>query len=79
VPPGGSSFGHDGISETGGGIESSTRKGSHATLKGGGNVSDGREEREERERRIEQEKRENCEDQVNRDDLEEWKPERVDS
>jgi hypothetical protein len=44
-----------------------------------GIVSDGREEREERERCIEQEKREDRENWVNRDDPDEWKPERVDS
>ena len=42
-------------------------------------MSDGREEREESERRIEQEKREDREDQIDRVDLDEWKPERVDS
>jgi hypothetical protein len=45
----------------------------------GGTVSDGREEREEREKRIEQEKQKDRQDQVNREDLDEWKPERVDS
>jgi hypothetical protein len=42
-------------------------------------VSDGREEREERQKRIDQEKQEDREDQVNREDLNEWRPERVDS
>ena len=45
----------------------------------GGIVSDGREEREEREKRIEQEKQKDRQDLVNREDLDEWKPERVDS
>ncbi len=39
-------------------------------------MSDGREEREEREKRIEQEKRENREDWVERDLQQEWEPER---
>jgi len=39
-------------------------------------LSDGREERE---KRIEQEKQKDRQDQVNREDLDEWKPERVDS
>jgi hypothetical protein len=42
-------------------------------------MSDGREEREEREKRLEQAKRENREDPIERDDLYEWKPERLDS
>lgn len=42
-------------------------------------MSDGHEEREELLRRIELEKREDREDQINRQDLDEWKPERVDS
>jgi hypothetical protein len=42
-------------------------------------LSDGREEREEREKRIEQEKQKDRQDQVTREDLDEWKPERVDS
>jgi hypothetical protein len=44
-------------------------------------MSDGREEREEREARLkQQQKKENPEDRVvDRDDLFEWEPERVDS
>ena len=42
-------------------------------------MSDGREEREEREKRLEQAKRENREDPIERDDLYEWQPERLDS
>jgi hypothetical protein len=42
-------------------------------------MPDGREERVEREMRIEQEKRENRDDRFDRDIVEEWEPERVDS
>ncbi len=42
-------------------------------------MSDGREEHEELERRREQEKRGNREDRVDRGDVDEWEPERVDS
>lgn len=42
-------------------------------------MSDGCEERKERETRIEQEKREDREDLIERDDLEAGLPERVDS
>jgi hypothetical protein len=42
-------------------------------------MADGVEERAERELRIEQEKLKDREDRVDRDDLEEWAPERVDS
>jgi hypothetical protein len=42
-------------------------------------MSDGREEREELEKRREQEKRENFEDRIDRGDVDEWEPERVDS
>jgi hypothetical protein len=49
------------------------------TLKRGGVMSDGREEREELERRREQEKREDREDRIDRGDVDEWEPERVDS
>jgi hypothetical protein len=49
------------------------------TLKRGGVMSDGREEREELEKRREQEKRENREDRIDRGDVDEWEPERVDS
>jgi hypothetical protein len=42
-------------------------------------MSDGIEERQEREKRIEQEKREDREDWISRDVAEEWEPERVDS
>ena len=42
-------------------------------------MSDGREEREELEKRREQEKRGNRDDQVDRGDVDEWEPERVDS
>ena len=45
----------------------------------GGDMSDGREERDERRKRREQESRENREDWINRDNLEELKPERTDS
>ncbi len=58
------------------------RPDTHAPLRlsdGGGTVSDGREEREERERRIEEQTRKDREDWVNRDEPDEWKPERVDS
>jgi|HubBroStandDraft_6_1064221.scaffolds.fasta_scaffold18057_5 hypothetical protein len=50
----------------------------HSKLKGV-LMSDGREEREEREMRIEEEKRKNREDLVDRENLDEWGPERVDS
>lgn len=42
-------------------------------------MSDGREERKEREMRIEQEKREDREDGIHRDYADQWEPERVDS
>jgi hypothetical protein len=42
-------------------------------------MSDGREERKEREMRIEQEKREDGEDRIDRNKPDEWEPERVDS
>jgi hypothetical protein len=42
-------------------------------------MSDGREERKEREMRIEQEKRGNGEDQIDGNKPDEWEPERVDS
>jgi hypothetical protein len=42
-------------------------------------MADGREEREELDIRINQEKREDRSDRVNRDELDEWRPERVDS
>ena len=42
-------------------------------------MSDGREEREERKKRLEQEKPEDREDLVNREEPDEWQPERVDS
>jgi hypothetical protein len=42
-------------------------------------MSDGREEKEEREKRIEQEKRENHQDLVEDEGFDEWEPERVDS
>ena len=42
-------------------------------------MADGREEREEHEIRSEQEKRENHEDRIDRNNDEEWEPERVDS
>ena len=45
----------------------------------GGIMSDGHEERDERGKRREQESRENREDWINRDNPEEWEPERVDS
>jgi len=45
----------------------------------GGIMSDGREEREERERRREQEEREDRENQIDRDRIDEWVPERADS
>jgi hypothetical protein len=44
-----------------------------------GVMSDGHEEREESEKRREQEARENREDWIDRDHIEEWEPERVDS
>jgi hypothetical protein len=42
-------------------------------------MSDGLEERKEREARIEQEKRQDREDLIDRDDTNEWEPERVES
>jgi hypothetical protein len=42
-------------------------------------MSDGREERKEREMRIEQEKREDGEDRIDGNKPDEWEPERVDS
>jgi hypothetical protein len=42
-------------------------------------MSDGREEREEREARIEEERRKIREDLVYGEDADEWEPERVDS
>jgi hypothetical protein len=42
-------------------------------------MPDGREERIERETRIEQEKQENRDDRFDRDTIQEWEPERVDS
>jgi hypothetical protein len=42
-------------------------------------MSDGREEREEREKRLEQERRESRQDRLNPYDIDESKPERVDS
>jgi len=42
-------------------------------------MSDGREEREDREARIEEEKRKNREDQMESDYVDQWEPERVDS
>jgi hypothetical protein len=42
-------------------------------------MPDGREERVEREMRIEEEKRQNRDDRFDRDTVEEWEPERVDS
>lgn len=42
-------------------------------------MSDGREERQERAMRIEQEKRENREDSIDRNYVDEWELERVDS
>ncbi len=42
-------------------------------------MSDGREEREELEKRREQEKVQNREDQIDRGDMDESQPERVDS
>ena len=42
-------------------------------------MPDGREERIERETRIEQEKQENRDDRCDRDTIEQWEPERVDS
>lgn len=42
-------------------------------------MSDGREERKEREIRIALEKKENPADRVDLDDLADWEPERVDS
>jgi len=44
-----------------------------------GIMSDGREQREEDEKRRELESRENREDQIDRDQSDEWEPERVDS
>jgi hypothetical protein len=48
-------------------------------LETGGAMSDGREEREERERRLEQEARENREDRLDREAVDQWEPERDDS
>jgi hypothetical protein len=42
-------------------------------------MSDGHEEREEREKRREQEEREDREDRLEREPVNEWQPERVDS
>jgi hypothetical protein len=42
-------------------------------------MSDGHEEREDSKSRIEQERRENLEDRIHTDDVDEGKPERVDS
>jgi uncharacterized protein with von Willebrand factor type A (vWA) domain len=42
-------------------------------------MSDGAEERKEREMRIEEEKRKNREAEVDAEDLNEWEPERADS
>jgi len=42
-------------------------------------MSDGREEREELEKRRERAKREYCDDRIDRGDVDEWEPERVDS
>jgi hypothetical protein len=42
-------------------------------------MSDGAEERKEREMRIEEEKRKNREAEVDGGDLNEWEPERADS
>lgn len=42
-------------------------------------MSDGIEEREVQKARLEQEKRENREDEIDREDADEWTPERVDS
>jgi hypothetical protein len=49
------------------------------TLAAGGFMSDGREEREEREIRIEEEKRKNREDRIDPYQEDESEPERVDS
>ena len=42
-------------------------------------MSDGLEERQERKMRIEEEKKASQEDLVEREDLDDWTPERVDS
>ena len=42
-------------------------------------MSDGIEEREEAKKRRESEKREDLEDRIDRGDVDEWEPERVDS
>ena len=42
-------------------------------------MSDGQEEREESRLRIEQEKKDNREDQIDRDDSDDWEPERQES
>lgn len=42
-------------------------------------MSDGKEEREEREARLKQQKKENPADRVDPDELYEWEPDRVDS
>lgn len=42
-------------------------------------MSDGLEERKERELRIEQQRKENLADRIDPHDAEEWEPERVDS
>jgi hypothetical protein len=49
------------------------------TLKAGGAMSDGHEERQERRVRVEQEGRENLEDRIHIDNVDEGEPERVDS
>jgi hypothetical protein len=49
------------------------------TLRRGGFMADGCEEREEVEKRREQEKREDREDRIDRGNGDEWEPERVDS
>jgi hypothetical protein len=42
-------------------------------------MSDGREEREEQQKRREEEKRKDLEDRIDRNDADEWEPERDDS
>lgn len=42
-------------------------------------MADGREEREEQDSRIQQEKPKNCDDLFDRDYVDDWTPERVDS
>ncbi|MDQ1474039.1 MAG: hypothetical protein QOJ99_5519 [Bryobacterales bacterium] len=42
-------------------------------------MSDGREERKEREMRIEQERQDNREDRIDCDYADDWEPERVES